>query len=95
MNPDSNADRFVIRGQVHVSLQAVARCFDVRISWVEEIYEQGLLGSCQRVDNRVAIAAAELDRVARIVRLHFCQGIDLAGIVFLMGTSEAEPTEQS
>lgn len=82
-------DRFVIRGDIHVTLSAVARCYGVTVTFVEEAYEHGLLGTGERVGGGIAISAIQLDRVARIVQLHFHQGVSLPGVVLLLGPLES------
>ena len=84
-----NPERFIIRGEVHVSLWAVARCYGVESTWVEEAYQLGLLGAGERVEGVVAISATRLDRVARIVRLHFHHGVSLPGVSMLLGPDES------
>ena len=66
-----------------LSLQVVADCFEVRVAWLEEVYETGLLGPAVRRKETVELAASELDLVAQIIRLHFHQGVDLQGIALL------------
>ena len=87
-------DRFIIRGEVHVSLWAVARCYEVEETWVEEAYQLGLLGAGERVAGVVVISATRLDRVARIVRLHFPPGVSVPGdlVVLLRGDREVGGT---
>ena len=74
----------------YLSLQVVADCFEVRVAWLEEVYEIGLLGPAARRAGPAArraetveLAASELDLVAQIIRLHFHQGVDLQGIALL------------
>jgi hypothetical protein len=57
----------------------------VEVRWVEEVYHYGLLGPGELVGDALAIAAPTLDRVATIIHLHFHQGLDLHGIVALLG----------
>ncbi len=79
--------RILIRGEVYVSLREVARCFDVGLDWVEEIYQYGLLGHGELSESGTVIAAYRLERVSRIVRMHFYQGVNLEGIRLVLGTS--------
>ncbi|MFT4515529.1 MAG: hypothetical protein ACI91B_004244 [Planctomycetota bacterium] len=80
----SHREGVIIRGEVHVSLSAVAGCYGVRVDWVEEVYELGLLGTGEQVADDVVISAEQLDRVAHIVRLHFYQGVNLSGVSMLL-----------
>jgi len=73
-----------IRGELYVTLEAVASCYQVEVAWVEEAYELGLLGRGERVSGATAVEAAMLDRVGRILRLHRQQGVNLPGIVMLL-----------
>jgi hypothetical protein len=73
----------LIRGQLHLTLQTVAECYDVQVHWLEEVYDEGLLAG-EEFESRVAVAATELDRIARIVRLHFYEGVSLPGIASLL-----------
>ena len=72
------------RGQLYLTLETVADCYRVEVSWVEEVYELGLLGRGERVGDSTAVAAAMLDRLGRILRLHHQQGINLAGILRIL-----------
>jgi hypothetical protein len=75
--------RIVIRGETWFTLETVARCYEIEVGFLEEVYEQGLLGRGERVGASLAVAAEMLDRVARILRLHR-QGVDVAGIALLL-----------
>lgn len=74
----------VIDGEVHVALEVVAECYRVEADWLRKVYRQGLLGAGHERDRVVVIAAARLDRVARIVRLHFHYGVGLDGVEALL-----------
>lgn len=77
-------DRIVIRGRMHLSLRTVAQVYNVQVDWLEEVFELGLLGSGEHVGGGVTVAATQLDRVARIVRLHFYDGVNLESIGVLL-----------
>ena len=81
-------DRIVLHGQVYLSLPELARCFDVELSWVEEVYRFGLLGCGEVADGGPLIAAYHLERVSRIVRLHLYEGVNLEGVRLALGTVE-------
>lgn len=73
-----------IRGRVYLTLETVAECYEVEVSWIREVYEIGLLGPGESVEGSVAIAGAMLDRLGEILRLHRQQGVNLAGIARLL-----------
>jgi hypothetical protein len=72
-----------IRGELWVTLEAAADCYEVEVTWVREVYELGLLGPGEQVGSSTAIAAMELDHLARALRLHRQQGLELTAIVAL------------
>jgi hypothetical protein len=80
-----------IRGELHLTLEAVAECYRVEVAWLREVHGFGLLGPGASAGDSTAIPARQLDRVARIVRLHFHHGLDLSGIAWALGEGE-EPT---
>ena len=68
-----------IEGQLYLSLELVAETYEFHAHWLREAYERGLLGS--GVEGETAcIAAAHLERVARVVRLHRVLGGDLDAV---------------
>ena len=67
--------RIVIRGELHLSLEVVAECYDCQVSWVREVYELGLLGEGSEVEGGIAVSAAMLERMARIRRLNLQLGL--------------------
>ena len=73
-----------IHGRAYVTLTTVATCYHVELSWVEEVYAHGLLGSGERIDGETAIAVEMLDPLAHMVRMHVQEGINLAGIASLL-----------
>lgn len=73
-----------IRGEAYLTLETVAECYRVEITWLEEVYALGLLGRGERVEGTTAIAAAMLDRMSRIVRWNRQLGVDLSGILALL-----------
>jgi hypothetical protein len=74
-----------IRGEVFVTLEAAAECYHVEARWIEEIYGEGLLGRGERVGASIAVPAAELDRLAAILRWHRHHGLDLDTVRALFG----------
>jgi hypothetical protein len=88
MNPSRrDPDCCVLHGELHLTLTAAARCYQVEVHWVEEVFGQGLLGRGEQVDDATCIAAVTLDQLATIIRMHFHQGVDLPGIVALLASS--------
>ena len=83
--------RLVIRGDVHLTLDAVARCYNVRLQWLTEVYELGLLGPGEHHGASVAIPARRLDRAARVIQLHFHHGLGLMEIDLYLLRREAHP----
>lgn len=78
--------RLVIRGELYLTLEIVAECYSVERSWLEEVYDLGLLGDGERAEEGVAIIASKLDRVAEILQLHFHYGVNLPGIAVILGS---------
>jgi hypothetical protein len=76
--------RLTIHGECFVTLSSVAECFHVHSAWIREVYDFGLLGRGEHVGDDLAIAAAQLDRVATIQRLHRHYGLDLATIEIVL-----------
>jgi hypothetical protein len=87
----AGAHELVLHGELYLTLAGVAERCTVRLEWIEELYEYGLLGEGERVGDEIAIAAALLDRVARIRRLHEGQGVNLPGIAIILDLLEGEP----
>lgn len=79
-----------LHGRLYLTLETVAECYRVEVEWIEEAYDLGLLGPGERVGASTAVAAAALDRMGRIVRLHRQLGINLAGILSLLRESELD-----
>ena len=77
-----------IRGEPYVRLTTVAECYELEVTWLEEVYALGLLGDGERYRRTIAIRARLLARVARIVQLHFHQGVNLEGVALLLGDEE-------
>ena len=79
----------VIQGEVHLTLDAVADCFEVEVAWVEEVHALGLLGAGRRVEGATAVAAVLLDRVAEVLRL-YRYGIALEVVAVLLSPLDLE-----
>jgi hypothetical protein len=80
-----------IRGERYVTLPDVAATFEVELTWVQEVYDFGLLGPGEAVGETIAIASRLLDRVAAIRRLNRVQGVNLAGIAVILPADEDAP----
>ena len=74
------SDRIVIRGEAYLAIETLAECFEVRVRWVREVYDRGLLGHGERRGESLYVEARMLDRMAEIRRLHALLDADLAAI---------------
>ena len=81
----------VIRGERYVTATRVAEIYGVRVEWVLEVCEYGLLEPVEHVGDEPAIAARLLDRVAVIQRLSVVQGVNLPGIAIILDLLEDVP----
>jgi len=77
-------DRFVLGGEVYLTLDSVASLYRVETDLLAAICDLGLLESVERVEDSLALAAAELDRLAEILRLHVHFGVDLESVALLL-----------
>ena len=50
----------VVRGEAHITLEAAAACYAVRVEWVREVYALGLLGTGEPI--RAPDPDADVDR---------------------------------
>jgi hypothetical protein len=75
----------VVAGELHLTLEVVAECYRVEARMLHEVYELGLLGRGAVAEDSIAIHVSRLDRVAEVVRLHRYLGVDLSGILLLLG----------
>lgn len=67
----------------YIPVEAVAECFQVEVRWLERVCELDLIPHVRR-DPVLEVEAGELERVARIVRLHFHQGVELSVVELLL-----------
>lgn len=76
-----------IRGEVYLTLELAAECFEVEVAWVREVYDTGLLGRGEATRAGLAIPAEGLDRLARVVHLarHLGVELELVGLVLDSG----------
>lgn len=77
-------DYFLVEGVRWVTLEGVARCYTVRVEWVRDVVRIGLLGESMEQSGSLAVTAAQLERAAKIVQLHFHQGLELPAIQILL-----------
>lgn len=80
----------LIRGERYVTVTRAAEIYDVRVEWVLEICEYGLLEPVERVGEELAIAARLLDRLATIHRLNVTQGVNLPGVAIILDLLERD-----
>ncbi|MCB9899527.1 MAG: hypothetical protein H6825_16090 [Planctomycetes bacterium] len=81
----------VVAGELFVTLDAVAHCYEVEVAWLLEVHEHGLLGRTAHAGDALVLAVDALDRLARVLRLHRQLGLDLAGIALILGEPD-DPT---
>lgn len=79
-----NSHRLHLHGELYLTLETVAECYHIEISWVREVYDQGLLGEGANVRGSIAIAASMLDRFAEVQRLRRQTGLDLVAIAAML-----------
>jgi hypothetical protein len=85
------SEALVIRGEHYVTATRVAELYSVRVEWVREVCEYGLLEPVEHVGDEPAIAARLLDRLAVIQRLSVVQGVNLPGIAIILDLMERAP----
>jgi len=85
------SEGLVIHGERYVTATRVAEIYGVRVEWVHEVCEYGLLEPVEHVGDEPAIAARLLDRVALIQRLSVVQGVNLPGIAIILDLMERAP----
>jgi hypothetical protein len=85
------SEGLVIHGERYVTVTRVAELYNVRVEWVREVCEHGLLEPLEHVDGELAIAVRLLDRVAVIQRLSVLQGVNLPGIAIILDLMERAP----
>ncbi|QDU83960.1 hypothetical protein Pla163_10610 [Planctomycetes bacterium Pla163] len=73
-----------IDGELYLRLETVAEIYRVRVAWLHEVCDHGLLGDVEHEGASICVAAVQLDRVATIVRLHHALGLELAAIVLAL-----------
>lgn len=72
--------RRIVAGELYLSLETVAEIWRVEPGWLAEIHGRGLLGRSVDVEAEVFVAAAEMDRLAAIMRLTRVLGGNLGAL---------------
>ena len=70
-----------IHGELFVTLETAAECYRVEVTWLEQVQRLGLLGPAERMGNSFLFPAADLDRLAAILRWHRHHGVELETVV--------------
>ncbi len=86
----SDEERVYLDGELHLTLETVARIYRVEVVWLREVYDRGLLGSGRPAQRTVCIAAARLDHVATVVRLRHLVGADVDALARALADAVAE-----
>ncbi len=81
-------ERIVISGELHLSLEAVAACYRVDVTWLREVHELGLLGRVRRHREVTVVSARMLDRVAEVVRLHEVYHLEPSAMVLVLAPAD-------
>lgn len=76
----------VIHGEAYLTIETIAECFEVKATWVEAVYQQGLLGTGERRGETLYVQACMLDRMAEIRRLNTLLDEDLSAIALFFET---------
>ena len=84
------SEPLVIRGERYLTATRAAEIYGVRVEWVLEIVEYGLLDPVEHVGEELAIAARLLDRLATIHRLNVTQGVNLPGVAIILELLERD-----
>lgn len=71
-------------GELYLRLETVAEIYTVRVAWLHEVHDAGLLSDVRHEGASICVAAVELDRVATIVRLHRVLGLEVDAIVLAL-----------
>ena len=80
-----SAGPFELHGEVFVTFATAAECFRVELRFIEAVYATGLLGPGERIGDTIALAGADMDRLAEILRWHRHHGLDLEALTVLLG----------
>jgi hypothetical protein len=72
--------RIYVGGELYLSVETVAEIYRVEVVWLREALDAGLVAGGVASEPTLCIAAARLDHVATIVRLHRALGLDVEAI---------------
>jgi hypothetical protein len=84
------SEPLILHGERYVTATRAAEIYGVRVEWVLEICDYGLLEPVEHVGEELAIAARLLDRLALIHRLNLTQGVNLPGVAIILDLLERD-----
>lgn len=73
-----------IEGELHLTLETVAEVYAVKVVWLREVCDAGLLVARPFDHGELCIAAVQLERLASIVRMNVVLGLDLDAVEALL-----------
>jgi len=73
-----------IEGELHLTLETVAEVYAVRVVWLREVCDAGLLEARPHDQGELCIATVQLERLAQIVRMNVVLGLDLDAVEALL-----------
>jgi hypothetical protein len=85
------SEPLILHGERYVTAARAAELYGVRVEWVLEVVDYGLLEPVEHVGAELAIAARLLDRLATIHRLNVTQGVNLPGVAIILELMERTP----
>ena len=74
------SDPIRIDGELYLSLETIASIYEIQIVWLEQAFSRGLFGPGANSEGVTCLAAAQLDFVATVVRMHKYLDADLTTI---------------
>lgn len=74
---------WTIHGETYVSLEDISEVCHVEITWVQQVYELGILGPGEHIESVTVVPASFLDRAVRVRRITLQTGLDLDAAVVL------------
>ncbi len=74
-----------VEGELYLSLETVAEVYQVKVVWLQEVYDIGLLGVGVGSTSGICVAAVQLDRIATVVRMHRVLGLNVEAIALTLG----------
>jgi hypothetical protein len=82
--------RLTYRGEVWITVAETARCYGVLVTEIESWVEAELVIRPSSVLGQTAFPAAELDRIATIIRHSRLLGLDILALQALLGHRDAD-----